>query len=642
MDEDKKPKVSGADSAAGSGKARHDSPERDVPEPDILWLTGPEAQVRQSKFWNDSDQPLLGGPVDEEVLREDAESGSKERAARLAARSRSASASPSGKKERLRTPEVDVHCHVFADLVPRVPWDAAVSVNDFGILEIHLGKHCLDDVAIQSWCGWAITALPRLGVASRAGEKSRHPRVPLFLDFCDNLIGDAGLASIVELLVAKLRNVRVRSLRLHRNKLGPAGAAAVARLMLALGGRHRDARAVPEDIHLCGNNLGDEGVQEILGAAARAGHKIGSPAYPIRTGKHAMRPLWLRVENNGQRDRTPAELVDLGLRLAEIRRACGFLESSSVPMLCTAQQGSGCCASRCAQQETEGPIVHMSSKSYTCGTSPKPRSDVSATQADTLPESETEDRPCSTRHSEVLRSCDGAPSRAAKARHAEDWRCSWCDISNFKDRTYCRECGESRPGPARSEDMGPEAMKASVDAEVQKVLAERQVGSGADISTEFVKDPSANVVLCAANVCTGYARRVLGEDFWSFSWEGLRRTREYYQRRGITVYAVVTSHAAHKYGVPIDLEDNVITAPKLGDRNGAAVLMMLRLAMTLGCQFIDSGKCFAEWTNVLPDVREWVSVNFDRLHVDYTFDRGLFVPLQIPRYTNHKLSKNRK
>ena len=66
------------------------------------------------------------------------------------------------------------------------------------------------------------------------------------------------------------------------------------------------------------------------------------------------------------------------------------------------------------------------------------------------------------------------------------------------------------------------------------------------------------------------------KDFWSFSWEGLRRTREYYQRRGITVYAVVTSHAAHKYGVPIDLEDNVITAPKLGDRNGAAVLMMLR------------------------------------------------------------------
>ena len=76
----------------------------------------------------------------------------------------------------------------------------------------------------------------------------------------------------------------------------------------------------------------------------------------------------------------------------------------------------------------------------------------------------------------LSKSCfEGAPSRAAKARHAEDWRCSWCDISNFKDRTYCRECGESRPGPARSEDMGPEAMKASVDAEVQKVLAERQV-----------------------------------------------------------------------------------------------------------------------------------------------------------------------
>jgi len=256
-------------------------------------------------------------------------------------------------------------------LVPqRLPtWDNAVTL-DRGCIQVQLARRGLDDAALGGWCQWARGALPGLGGAGRSSDRGapvpRPARLPLALDFSGNVISDEGVAQLVKLLTRELRSVRVRLLKLHKNRLGPGAVEPLRQLVRVLGSRPREFCAAPEELHLSHNRLGLEGILALLDTVADAGAGTRLPTYPLQLAAgRVRRPLWLRVEYNGQPVQSPDDFVrEASLRLSKIRRDNGWLPvGSRAPMLCLGFYGgfAGCNARRCQQQRCdEGPIAHLS------------------------------------------------------------------------------------------------------------------------------------------------------------------------------------------------------------------------------------------------------------------------------------------
>lgn len=236
----------------------------------------------------------------------------------------------------------------------------------------------LDDAALRGWCAWARGALSRFGAAA---ERSQPMRAPFILDFSSNAIGDAGVADLADLFQHGLQNVRVRILKLHRNRLGPGAAAPLASLLERLGA-NRERRCVPEELHLSHNQLGKTGIITVLEGIARAGVGNDLPAYPLQVGAAGyFRPLWLRVEYNGQPDQSPEEFIaEVSVQLAALRRVQGWLPiRSPAQMLCLGKFGQSkrCTVENCRKQKGhEGPIAHLNCWGGTSACSASSRSDL--------------------------------------------------------------------------------------------------------------------------------------------------------------------------------------------------------------------------------------------------------------------------
>lgn len=237
-------------------------------------------------------------------------------------------------------------------------WEEGVKVGNgpYGKVEVDLSHWRLTDKHFLNFCDWARKHLPVHGVCSRRSDEGRPPQKVLNLDLSDNSLGEESMHALAKLLVDQLRGVRVRSLKLHKNRLGPAAGEHVAQILQGLARRPREWRGYPEELHLSHNMLGREGLTKILEGVARSVTAEGEAVYPIRysglkkdsgPAKKELvaryMPLWLRMEYNQLAPRNAPEDMRAFVRsveggLLEIRRGLGLLPASSSPAAAPALQ----------------------------------------------------------------------------------------------------------------------------------------------------------------------------------------------------------------------------------------------------------------------------------------------------------------
>lgn len=207
----------------------------------------------------------------------------------------------------------------------------------------------LGDQGARRWCCWAGSSLRRLGVT---GDMTRPAFVALALDLSDNDIGDEGVTALVEML-RSLCSVRLQILKLHKNRLGFSSAKVLGQFIREKAELAPSFQALPEELHLSHNKLGEAGILILLEAVAGAGQQ--SPSYPQwPPWAQQAKPLWIRAECNGTDDNF---LGMAAQRLAEVRKEAGW-EVGDARLLCTA--GKSCTKARCAfQQGSDGPVAHL-------------------------------------------------------------------------------------------------------------------------------------------------------------------------------------------------------------------------------------------------------------------------------------------
>jgi len=603
------------------------------------------------------------------------------------------------------------------------PWANTCVVNDYGYVEVKLMRRGLDDDAVGRWCAWARSELPRLGAASRdrSGVSGQiEARRCLSLDFSGNAIGDDGVRALMRLLTVELQGVTLRTLHLHKNSLEPASAKLLSTLITALGAARRGYNGTPLELHLSHNRLGKEGIVELLEAVACAGHGGTIPAYPCQPrGRRCgwkVRPLWLRVECNGQPD-VPAEefLAEAGARLAPLRRSRGWLaEASSVPLLCPGDHAAGCSARRCVlQRGDEVPIAHVycqavipdkappmrwpatpqrngwRSSRWSAATSwlesshgtdaegeaPRPGERQSSGQPGnptqvaapregiawysnrhdggergrsvTRPSRERsacsarpsrERSACSARRHSRERSVSGwgceAPSDPVEARRAVDEVVSAL-VTDFRGQVSSPPAGPAA-APAEPPEP-PEPGELPLPVGIFALPGPRTRTSGyqslpGSPVADADKPASVNanlVVLSCVSLGKCYRNSCHSPEEERRSWDGLRKACRYYSSRGVCCLAVFSARFAGVIGIPHDIEARIVVAPE----PCVLRLLLYRLAMELGCQYVDNMRPRIDDSYVAsqPDIREWLRADGKRSRVEFVFDeRGDFTPLVPP------------
>mmetsp|Transcript_474 Transcript_474/g.852 ORF Transcript_474/g.852 Transcript_474/m.852 type:complete len:900 (+) Transcript_474:70-2769(+) len=554
-------------------------------------------------------------------------------------------------------------------LADKCRWDEAVQIKERGTIEVSLKGWGLDASAIQGWCSWASSSLPRLASSRQRGGRV----VTLHLDFSENKICDEGMKTLADFFIHGLQGIHLRCLRLHRNFLTTNAAAPIAQMIGALGSGPRSAI---EELHLSHNALGQDGVMTILESIAGAKVSGDAPTYPISitssvgAEKTTWKPLWLRIENNGQSQATHNEFVkQVNIPLAEIRRQHGWLSDEALGMMlcpCFAP-GSKCTIGHCTRQNgQQWPIAHIacwesSLESVPSAARPKrassrPRQCASA-GAPWPPykerPNEVQARATSKRRIEqsVAGKELGAESRPAQS---EDWRCPHCEETVSSRRSRCFACGEPRPAarsasvccPRRpsssaasstATDVGQAGLAAvpSYEDEWKKLRSDVDSTVAEIVST--ILSPAASsrgkrpsyVVLSSQSLGKAYQRSVLHQEH-GLSWEGVRAAHEYYHTQNVKVLTVVNENRAHV--VPSDLASKVVLTPQFGHGHplDQLDLFMLRLSMEFDCQYVDNRqRYFADMLH--SDLQEWLTGRGEQLKVEFVFDvNGRFIPLKPP------------
>lgn len=192
------------------------------------------------------------------------------------------------------------------------------------------------------------------------------PSIPVCLhelDLGKNNIGDSGIRELVGALLKDCIELRV--LKLHRNRIGSAGAQEVKHFI-------EKVTRPPEELHLSHNCLGPPDARRLFVAVARRRE------YPLR-GSH---PLWLRLERQqdyslwnsfegdqqARWDRMKEMIGFADTRLLEVRSEMGYkLPREGGPLICQVlyrrwQAGARVCKSKwCCYAESDGtgPILHL-------------------------------------------------------------------------------------------------------------------------------------------------------------------------------------------------------------------------------------------------------------------------------------------
>lgn len=228
---------------------------------------------------------------------------------------------------------------------PDEPRAEGLEIQNDGTLSICLGRRCLNDQAVASWCS---RAGPVLEAAS--GRCPGSNLMAYTVDLGENSFGDDGACALIELL-ERLR-ISVRVFRLYKNRLGSKGAEALA------GYITRCPKAI-EEIHLSHNLLDRPSADVLLGALLSAGTR-GRPMYPIRDSRGKQRPIWVRLERNrieGAEDLISGSLEDAYFKRREKH---DFPIQKPMRVVCGAPDGCGCRAGHCNFQKPGfGPAVHL-------------------------------------------------------------------------------------------------------------------------------------------------------------------------------------------------------------------------------------------------------------------------------------------
>jgi len=172
------------------------------------------------------------------------------------------------------------------------------------------------------------------------------------LNFGDNCISDAG----VRALVSALREVgaQLRVLKLHRNRVGAAGAQAVADLI-------EHAPTPPAEVHLSHNRLGPSDARRLIVAAAcRSEYPLGGSAPLWLRMERQRSPLWSGFANpsgsDSKRWRRMTEMIDFAEeRIEEIRQ----MQQPRGRLICMSRFQETCSAHRCNHIHASGPVLHL-------------------------------------------------------------------------------------------------------------------------------------------------------------------------------------------------------------------------------------------------------------------------------------------
>eukprot|EP00747_Dinoflagellata_sp_TGD_P195869 gnl/TRDRNA2_/TRDRNA2_65183_c0_seq2.p1 gnl/TRDRNA2_/TRDRNA2_65183_c0~~gnl/TRDRNA2_/TRDRNA2_65183_c0_seq2.p1 ORF type:complete len:712 (-),score=107.46 gnl/TRDRNA2_/TRDRNA2_65183_c0_seq2:162-2297(-) len=214
-------------------------------------------------------------------------------------------------------------------------------------LEIRMQDAGLDDAAIADWSTWAAENVPRFVKENKLILDEDGCIVVRDVNFASNQLGDRGVLELLSALERLRLNVRI--LKLFKNKIGQAGALALA---------HWIERSKPVwELHLSHNRIPAEGANALL--AAVAGHR----GYPPKRSK-GWAPLWLRLEHNtiiGVEDlfkRAEQEMWALRSESADL--------SDAGPMICFVEPPKTgkwtCCSEWCSRSHPRSkwcPLVHV-------------------------------------------------------------------------------------------------------------------------------------------------------------------------------------------------------------------------------------------------------------------------------------------
>lgn len=543
-------------------------------------------------------------------------------------------------------------------------WNDCFEVTCMGEVVVNLSQKGLDDHSLLSWCKWARGTLPKFG-----------PAMSLTIDFSDNSIGDSGACALIELFTSVVGHPRV--LKLYKNYLSLKFASSLAQLIESQGSRTSNKTAVIEELHLSHNQMGEEGVVSILRSVANAGEGHSVPTYPFQVSKVSTaspRPMWIRLERNGQPDMPQDSFVEkMNRSLAPLREKNGW--RTSVPLFCTGGHEAGCSLSHCSKQYgSEAPIAHImchggiakrhssNVRQYpaTHGRAPS-RTQIHGRNCETFWSHSARQRSFSSHQRHVNRAQQYNPACTAPMN-------SGCN-SSVQSRARTPRPGTSptpQPPPpppppppvpqsrAYAAPIGPSG--ANLRTALEKVAASHLLTGGQTMCRSYsavelgmeramtvaplpkvplasfnhevpVREPGSsvqNIVLSGVSLLSGWWRKmpITGS---GLCWEGPRKAVAYYRKLGFSVHLVVAEKHAQQ-GIPTELEMAAVVAPEIGEKHMASNGLMLLLAKRLGCQFVDNAPFFL-YTHLGKDLSHWFEMEGKRLQVRFRFgDNGAYMP----------------
>ena len=161
-----------------------------------------------------------------------------------------------------------------------------------------------------------------------SGIPTKKLRILKF-DLSSNILDDSSIAKLVGFFRQHAGFITVNSLKLYQNKIGDAGAEALAELIA------RDDGPTLHELHLSHNRITTRGALAIAKSLAEC------PRYPFATTQEKkLTPLWLRLEHN----------------FISAEQVIHFLEKSETPICQVNAKGSSCTPSHC---QHAGAKLHL-------------------------------------------------------------------------------------------------------------------------------------------------------------------------------------------------------------------------------------------------------------------------------------------